>query len=263
MLELKLETAELKVVNGHRYYVFPAPLTHTNQENRPTEYANEKELKTYAGKGSNNEAKLHPDVLTPACVFMTALLEYGEKIDDWSIRSAVIQSGYRADDPSHGANYLRIIKQTIARHPGIFGELTFPSDLEETAKGVLGRPGDPRRRAFQKKVAEAKGWSKELASKLFREADNDFAPRGSNPHATGFVFDLDFSIYFCPKHDTKRGKNQCDVGNETKLGTDRRLNSLALKSAAGMWINQYAMQYGFDSYDTDREIWHLEYRKPK
>ena len=162
MLELKLETAELKVVNGHRYYVFPAPLTHTNQENRPTEYANEKELKTYAGKGSNNEAKLHPDVLTPACVFMTALLEYGEKIDDWSIRSAVIQSGYRADDPSHGANYLRIIKQTIARHPGIFGELTFPSDLEETAKGVLGRPGDPRRRAFQKKWrkrrAGARSW---------------------------------------------------------------------------------------------------------
>jgi hypothetical protein len=262
MLELQLDKAELKTVNDHRYYVFPTPPAHKNQDNRPTEYADEKVLKTYLGKGNNNLAKLHQDVLTPAGVFMTALLEYGEKIDDWSLRSAVIQSGYRPDDPSHGANYLRIIKTTITRNPKTFGTLTFPSNLETDAKGVLGRPGDPRRTAFQQKVAASPGWSQELAYALFQKVDTVFAPRGSNPHATGFVFDLDFSIYYCQGQEKKGGDKTCTSG-ERKLGADTRYNSLALQSAAGMWINQYAIQYGFDSYDTGKEVWHLEYRQKK
>lgn len=260
MLELQLEKAELKTVNNHRYYVFPAPATHKNQANRPTAYADEKVLKTYRGKGTNNVAKLHPDVLTPANMFMTALLDYGEKIDDWSIRSAVIKSGYRPDDPSQGANYLRIIKLNISRQPKLFGALTFPSDLEDEAQSVLGRADDPRRRAFQQRVAESPGWTKELASALFQLVDNAYTPRGSNPHTTGFVFDLDFSIYYCQGQEKKGGT--CTAG-EIKLDADTRLNSLALKSAAGMWINQYSMQYGFDSYDTGKEVWHLEYRKEK
>jgi hypothetical protein len=262
MLELELDKAELKTVNGHRYYVFPAPPTHKNQENRPTQYADEKVLKTYTGKGSNGVALLHPDVLTPAGLFMTAFLEYGEKIDDWSIRSAVIQSGYRADDPSQGRNYLRIIKKSIAENPGIFGTLTFPEDLETEAQGVLGRPGDSRRVAFKKKVAESKDWSADLANKLFHIVDNRYAPRGSNPHATGFVFDLDFTIYFCPGHEKKNSHKKC-TESETKVGADTHLNDEALRSAAGMWINNFAMQYNFDSYDTGMEIWHLEYRQPK
>ncbi len=261
MLELELDKAELKTVNGHRYYIFPAPIPHKNQDNRPTEYADEGKLKPYMGKGSNSTAKLHPDVLTPAGLFMTALLEYGDKIDDWSIRSAVIQNGYRPDDPGQGANYLRIIKTVIARNPKTYGQLTFPTNLEADAQGVLGKPGDPRRTAFRQKVASSPGWTPALVYTLFQEVDGYYAPRGSNPHTTGFVFDLDFSIYcngFEQKDLNKRCKN-----NEITVGADTRLNSFALTSAIGMWINKYAMQYGFDSYDTGIEVWHLEYRKRK
>jgi hypothetical protein len=70
---------------------------------------------------------------------------------------------------------------------------------------------------------------------------------GANPHATEFVFDLDSSIYY--------------NGKEIKLAANTAYNRDALKSAAGMWLNKYAMQFGFDSYDTCAEIWHLEYRK--
>ena len=41
------------------------------------------------------------------------------------------------------------------------------------------------------------------------------------------------------------------------------MNDSALRSAAGMWLNQYSMMFGFDSYNTDKEIWHQEFRDPK
>ena len=53
MLELELDPKTLKKVKEHQFYLFPLPATHTNQTNRPTEYADEKVLKTYAGRGSN------------------------------------------------------------------------------------------------------------------------------------------------------------------------------------------------------------------
>lgn len=249
MYELELTKAKLKTIKDHRYYLFfPTPPTHKNQDNRPTEYADEKKLQTYQGAGSNGAAKLLPDVATDANALLSALLEYGEAINDWSLRSAVIQSGYRPDDESQGRNYLRIIKETIANNPKIFGSATFPASLEDTAQGVLGRRGDPRRTALQTKVAQAPGWTQALAQQLFQIVDNAYAPRGSNPHATGLVFDLDFSIYY--------------NGGEVQLGAATKYNDAALQSAAGMWLNKYAMQFGFDSYDTGAEVWHLEYRKP-
>lgn len=249
MFELDLKTAELKTLKDHQYHVFPLPPAHTNYTDRPTKYADEKVLKPYLGRGSNHSALLHPDVLKPADLLMTALLDYGNKIKDWSLQSAVLQSGYRPDDESQGRNYLRIIHRTIASNPKIFGNVTFPSSLETEAQGVLGRPGDPRRTAFQKKVAAAPGWTPELAQKLFSIVDNTYAPRGSNPHATGFVFDLDFWIY--------------DNGKEMKLGASTAHNRTALRNAAGMWLNKHAMQFGFDSYNTGIEVFHLEYRKWK
>jgi hypothetical protein len=247
MYELQLDKATLTKFKQHQYYVFPQPPSHTNQTNRPTEYADEKTLKIYRGKGSNGAALLHPDVLTPAGKLMTALVEYGSSINDWSMCSAVIQNGYRPDDASQGANYLRIINATIANNPKIFGDLKFPASLNEEAQGTLGRRGDARRTAFQKKVAAAPGWSAKLEQQLFEIVDNAYAPRGSNPHATGFVFDLDFSINY--------------NGRETQVGANTAYNGSALQSAAGMWLNKYAMQFSFDSYDTGIEIWHLEYRK--
>src|SRR6185369_17654875 len=100
MLSLELDKAKLKEVKGNRYYVFPTPPTHTNQKNRPGKYAERKDCEVYTGRGTNNAALLHPDVLTPANTLMTALLDYGQSINDNSIMSAVIQSGWRPDDAS-------------------------------------------------------------------------------------------------------------------------------------------------------------------
>jgi hypothetical protein len=67
------------------------------------------------------------------------------------------------------------------------------------------------------------------------------------------VFDLDFSIY----HKVKEVEKERNVGANTDYNND------ALKSAVGTWLNKYAMNFDFDSYDTGIEIWHLEYRKWK
>lgn len=267
MLELDLKKAELKTINGHRYYVFPMPPTHENSINRPVKNADEKVLKVYTGKGTNKKEKLHPNVLDAANLLMTAFLEYGAVIDDYSMTSAIVASGYRPDDANQGANYLRIIKQQIAGNQNVFKDLQFPSELEADAQSELGRPGDARRTAFRQKLATSPGWTPQLVWKLFNDkdfgVDRFYAPRGSNPHASGYVFDLDFSIYCdgteneCPKKDKPCYRT---VG-EYKVGANAVLNRYALRSAAGMWLNTHAPFYGFDSYDTSAEIWHLEYRK--
>jgi hypothetical protein len=278
MLELDLKKAELKTINGHRYYVFPMPPTHENPVNRPTKNADEKVLKTYTGKGTNKREKLHPDVLDAVNQLMTAFLEYGTAIDDYSITSAIVASGWRPDDANQGANYLRIIKNTIAKHQDVFKNtiaghkdfsksLEFPTNLEADAQSELGRPGDPRRTAFRQKLAASDGWNGTLVYKLFNDpefgVDRFYAPRGSNPHASGFVFDLDFSIYCDGKENECPTKNKpCyRTAGEYKVGANPILNRYALRSAAGMWLNTHSMFYGFDSYDTKAEIWHMEFRK--
>lgn len=60
MFELDLKKAELKTINGHRYYVFPAPPTHKNPDNRPVQYADEKVLKTYTGTKKFMSVKTAP-----------------------------------------------------------------------------------------------------------------------------------------------------------------------------------------------------------
>src|SRR5262245_33267282 len=139
MYELPLEKAEIKTIKDHQYYVFPPPAPHTNQTNRPTVYADVKALKPYAGKGSKGTAPLHPNVLMPADLLMAALIDYGNKINDWSMKSAYIHNGYRPDDASQGQMYLTLIKRAIANNPKVFGTTTFPSNLEAEAQSELGR----------------------------------------------------------------------------------------------------------------------------
>ena len=237
MFELQLDRATIKTVRGHQYYVFPTPATHANQRNRPPTYANPDLCTPYAGTGSNGLAKLLPAVHAAANALMTALRRYGVRINDWSMRSAIIQNGYRPDDASQGSNYLRIMKQIIREKPQIFGSLEFPSNLEQEAQSVLGRPGDPRRNAFHQHVAAAPGWNSQLAASLFNLVDSVYTSRGTNPHATGLVFDLDFWIFD-------------GSASERNVGTDPALNATALRSAAGMWLNTYSMMFGVDSYDT-------------
>jgi hypothetical protein len=250
MFDLPLNKATIKTVGTHQFYIFPKPLTHTNQRDRPPTYADPDLLTRYMGTGSNGSAKLLPGkVHSAANAMMSSLRRVGDRINDWSMKSAVVQSGFRPDDASQGSNYLRIIKQTIREKPDIFNELEFPSNLEVEAQSVLGRPGDARRTAFHQHLAAAPGWSAQLVARLFNIVDNVYAPRGANPHATGLVFDLDFTILV--------------AGRERNLGADPALNDDALRSAAGMWLNQYSKTFGFDSYNTDKEIWHQEFRSPK
>jgi hypothetical protein len=252
MLELQLDAAVKKQIKGHQYYVFPTPATHANYAGRPSKYPDltkypGKKLPVYNGKGSNGQAVLHPDVMGPAELLMTALLEYGEYIDDWSMRSAVIQNGWRPDDESQGREYLRILKLIMSRD-STFNGIVFPASLEAEAQSELGNLGDPRLQRFMRHVAESPGWTQALADNLFHQLHLAYAPRGFNPHATGFVFDLDFSVYF-------------PSGREGPLGADTSLNRYALQSAAGMWLNKYAMVFCFDSYDTNIEVWHQEWRQ--
>ena len=250
MYDLPLKDAELKTIKDHQYYMFKTPHTHTNQENRPTIYP-KTGLDFYKGAGanSNTPSKLLTTIFTEVNSLMTAVLDYGKKINDWSMLSAYVQNGYRPDDESQGRMYLSVINKTIAKNPEIFKNLKFPESLNAEAQGILGKRGDPRRAAFHDKLANSPGWSKELAKALFQIVDRYYAPRGFNPHSTGLVFDLDFMIW--------------SGGREAWVGADTDKNAAALQSAAGMWLNQYAMQFHFDSYDTKAEIWHMEYRNPK
>ena len=250
MFDLPLNKATIRKVGAHQFYVFPKPATHSNQSNRPSAYAKPDALTPYSGVGSNGGAKLLPgEVQSAVNAMMTALRRMGDRINDWSMKSAVVQSGFRPDDASQGGNYLRIIKLTIQAKPDIFTDLEFPSNLEAEAQSVLGRPGDPRLSVFHQHLAASPGWNAQLVARLFNIVDNVYAPRGANPHATGLVFDLDFAIFA--------------GGTERSLGADPALNDDALRSAAGFWLNKYSMMFGFDSYNTDKEIWHQEFRSPK
>ena len=66
-------------------------------------------------------------------------------------------------------------------------------------------------------------------ARLFNIVDNVYAPRGANPHTTGLVFDLDFTILVS--------------GRERNLGADPAVNDDALRSAAGLWLNKYSMMF--------------------
>jgi hypothetical protein len=266
--DLPLDTATIQTIGSHQYYIFPSPTTHKNDLNRPTtypEHLDKNPLPPYAGAGSNGAAKLRPGTVHAAANrMMAALRQVGDQINDWSMKSAIIQNGWREDGASQGKEYLRIIKDRIKNNPEIFGELAFPTDLETEAQSALGRRGDARREAFRQHVANAPGWSAQLVFQLFdidgeaghKGVDRVYAPQGFNPHATGLVFDLDFMIYI-PEDKKKK-----TPAKEKNLGANAGLNAIALSNAAGMWLNMYSMQFDFDSYDTGAEVFHQEFRKP-
>jgi len=71
------------------------------------------------------------------------------------------------------------------------------------------------------------------------------------------VFDLNFSIY----HHVLAKDQKALVETEDPVDAHPMLNEAALRSAVGMWLNTYSMQFDFDSYNTGKEIWHMEWRK--
>ena len=257
MLTLQKEKATVHKFGDRTYYVFPAPAPHTNYVNRPKKYADEKALTAYAGRGSNGRARLLPEVHGAVNNLMSALLDYGNQLGDQSLKSAVVQNGWRpADDPSQGVSYLANIKMVMNQPQ--FAKLTFPKSLETEAESFLGDRDDARWKAFVKHLSDSPGWDAATAMKLLNTVANYYVPRGGfNPHATGVVFDLNFSIYH---HVRSRAQNAL-VEAEDPVDAHPVLNEAALRSAAGMWLNTYSMQFNFDSYNTGKEIWHMEWRK--
>jgi hypothetical protein len=261
VLRLQKEKATIHKFGDRTYYVFPAPPTHTNYVNRPTKYADEGALRDYAGRGSNRSARLLPEVHSAVNDLMTSLLDYGDELGDQSIQSAVIQNGWRPpDDPSQGVHYLENITMVINNPQFGFSSLTFPESLEAEAESFLGETDDPRWQAFVRHLSESPGWDAATARRLLDTVAQYYVPRGGfNPHATGLVFDLNFSIY----HHVRSKDQKALIEAEDPVGAHPVLNQAALRSAVGMWLNSYSMQYNFDSYNTGKEIWHMEWRNWK
>src|SRR5882724_6928233 len=111
MLGLDLNTAELHTIGTHRYYLFPAPPTHSNQRNRPSTQITRDQTTQYTGRGAGNDTQLHPDVHNAVGALMGALLDYGVEIDDYSINSCSIQNGWRPNDTEEvGVHYYENIQ---------------------------------------------------------------------------------------------------------------------------------------------------------
>jgi len=165
--------------------------------NRPTKYAEEGALKAYAGRGNNRSARLLPEVHSAVHNLMTALLDYGAELGDYSIHSAVVQNGWRPpEEQSQGVNYLASIKMVINDAKFGFSHLNFPESLYAEAVSFLGERNDPRWQAFVKHLSQSRGWDAAKATKFFNKVAEYYVPRGAfNPHATGVVFDLNFSLY--------------------------------------------------------------------
>ena len=158
MFTLQKEQAKIHKFGKRTYYVFPKPPTHSNTVNRPTKYAKEGELKAYTGRGANGSAKLLPEVHPAVHKLMTALLDYGNELGDYSLQSAVVQNGWRPlDDPSQGVHYLENIKMVIANPQFGFSDLTFPTALEAEAEGFLGERDNPHWKVFVEHLSMPRG----------------------------------------------------------------------------------------------------------
>jgi hypothetical protein len=259
MFSLQKENATIHKFGKRTYYVFPKPPAHANDVNRPKKYAKEGDLRTYTGRGANGSARLLPEVHAAVHSLMTALLDYGDELGDNSIQSAVVQNGWRPpDDASQGVNYLANINMVLANRQYGFSNLTFPKSLEDEAESFLGERDNPHWQAFVEHLSKSPGWDAAKARQFLDTVAQFYVPRGGfNPHATGVVFDLNFSLY----HHVLSKDQKALVEAEDPVGAHPILNEAALRSAVGMWLNTYSMQFNFDSYNTGKEIWHMEWRK--
>ncbi|HEY3743837.1 MAG TPA: hypothetical protein VGL53_28525 [Bryobacteraceae bacterium] len=246
-----------KADKAHTYYVWETPKSHENYTNRPLQYTTLDPTTFYTGRGSKGTARLLPEVHAPANLLMSALLDYGDELGDWGIQNAFIQNGWREPDTvEQGVHYLENIMMVLNNPQFGFSGLQFPKELEGDAEGMLGEGKDSRWLAFKEKLR--KYWGGQTDDVLNKVAQF-YVPRGAfNPHATGLVFDLNFPIY----HHVWKENHTLYAEEEDPVDALPILNEAALRSATGMWLNKYSMLFNFDSYNTGREIWHMEWRKP-
>ncbi len=227
-------------------FLFTKATTVTNQKKRPKFFHPKGIMVEYTGPGSTKYSKehrwIHPVLVQPLTQLMTTLTEEGERIDDESMKRAVIGSAWRSWEQD-GEGFLNQLRKRIGKNPQIFGDLKFPADLEEEAKSNLyGKVDD-----FINHLAAHHPWNHELAAKLYNIATQFKAPGGLSPHESGLVVDIDFPY-------AKADKSAKFHAITTENNDGARL------SGAGMWLAKYAKdEFNFSSYNTAAEIWHMEW----
>jgi hypothetical protein len=224
----------------------PAPPARTNHTDRPLFIRSGTDMVAFEG------AHIHPAVRVALRSLLDGLRAEGARLNDESARQARVASGWRAPTAGEGAAYLRALHKTIRQgldHRGRPYEYpAFPSALEETARSELGASGSQQHREFQRQLAASPGWTAASAAMLLRVTGAFKAPRGGSTHHSGVVVDIDWP---------------CRTGAGiavTNHGMNRERNAAALRTVAGRWLYEHAPALGFDTYSTQREIWHMEWR---
>ncbi len=228
------------------FYRFPAGTHHTNSTNRPRFPAPASALVVYSGAGNNGVEQVHTEAASAIGSLLGAMHTEGQRIDDESLKQAVVASGYRPSTVAEGRLYLNALRKTIRENPTIFPGMTFPASMEATAISELGTVGSATHDAFVDALGRESGWTPALARQLVSITSRFKAPRGGSPHQSGCAVDIDFPF----------ATSAASVQNH---GMDRNKNANAFRAAAGVWLNQFSRNFGFDTYDTSAEIWHQEW----
>lgn len=196
------------------------------------------------------DATVHPAVVAALRALMAGLHAEGARLNDESARRARVASGWRPSQVSEGHLYLAALRKTIQQgvdpHGNPYAYPPFPASLEGMATSELGASGSPAHQAFVAALATMPAWSAASASMLVRTTGRFKAPRGGSTHHSGVVVDIDWPV---------------QVGHGVvNHGMRRERNGAALRTVAGRWLYDHAPAFGFDTYDTAAEIWHMEWR---
>jgi hypothetical protein len=224
---------------------------HTNSTNRPQFIHPASAMVPYTGEGSTGHGVttaelIHPVLQDPLNRLMTALHAEGQRLNDESMKQAVVASGFRPSARSEGDAYLRALRKTIRLNPTELPN-AFPAALEDQARSELGPVGSAAHNRFRDALAASSPWTRAQADWLIRETGRFKAPRGASTHHSGLTVDINF-----PYATSRRNVNW--------HGINRENNANAFRAGAGQWLNQHSTEFGFDTYSTDAEIWHMEWR---
>jgi hypothetical protein len=244
--QLDVTGADRVTTDQGEFLRFRSGRHHTNQTNRPRFLHPRTAMQEYTGAGNNGSEVIHPAVATDLDRLMTALRAEGDRLGDESMRQAVVASAWRPTAASEGAAYLRALRKTIRLNPGRLPN-PFPDSLVEMAQSELGTVGSAAHNEFRAALAQAPGWDRAQADFLINETAGFKAPRGGSTHHSGLAVDIDFPYV-------------TRAGQVARHGMNRERNADAFLSGAGQWLARHAPGLGFDTYDTSREIWHMEWR---
>ncbi len=225
-----------------RRYSDGSATQHTNTTDRPQFRLDPAEI-----TGKVDGMQVHPAVVDPLTTFMAALHKAGDDMDDASLKLAKVGSAFRSIE-NEGNLYLGALQKTIRENKTIFGDLTFPPAQETLAKGDMQQQA--QKQAFKNAIAASPGWDASLAEQLISITGQFKAPAGGSTHHSGVVVDINFPYIH----------GEGEKASVKWHGMSRGNNAEALRSAAGVWLSQNSTTYDFDTYDTDKEIWHHEWR---